>query len=129
MMHGSRDGTPGPPPPRAGLEVSAVQVARAIAEREPLILVDCRTEEERRIASIAGSVHVPMSAAAELVAELLEEHGEVPAMPPVVVHCHHGVRSLRMVCELHARGLPNARSMAGGIHQWSLLVDRSVPTY
>jgi rhodanese-related sulfurtransferase len=48
---------------------------------------------------------------------------------PVVVHCHHGVRSLRVAHWLRERGFSGARSMRGGIDAWSLEVDASIPRY
>lgn len=93
----------------------------------PILLLDCRTEQERAIASIAGSFFVPLHLLESKVDEIrdqLEERGA----GTVVVHCHHGVRSLRATAILRAAGL-DAHSMAGGIHLWSLDIDRSVPTY
>lgn len=110
------------------LEVSPRDVALAIAQRKPLLLVDCRREDERRFCSIEGSIHVPMSRAAEWIDELREDRGEAPP-PPIVVHCHHGVRSMQVVGLLQAAGFADARSMAGGIDLWSIDVDPAVPRY
>ena len=48
---------------------------------------------------------------------------------PLVVLCHHGVRSYRVVCWLREQGLTACQSMAGGIERWSAEVDPKVPTY
>ena len=88
-------------------------------------LVDCRTDAEREVATIAGAEHVPM----ERVAEWIEDLRDDDEAPPIVVHCHHGVRSLQVVALLQAAGFTDARSMAGGIHLWSRAVDPSVATY
>jgi rhodanese-related sulfurtransferase len=47
----------------------------------------------------------------------------------IVVHCHHGVRSLRVTNWLRQQGFAQAQSMRGGIEAWSNDVDPSVPTY
>ena len=110
------------------LEISPRAVARALADGEPILLVDCRREDERRYCSIEGSRHVPMQRAAEWIEELLEERDEHPT-PPIVVFCHHGVRSMQVVGLLQAAGFAHARSMAGGIDLWSVAVDSAVPRY
>ena len=46
----------------------------------------------------------------------------------IVVHCHHGVRSLRVTHWLRERGFA-ATSMRGGIDAWSAEVDPTVPVY
>ena len=48
---------------------------------------------------------------------------------PIVVHCHHGVRSLRVTHWLRERGFPAVTSMQGGIDAWSTDVDPNVPKY
>ena len=48
---------------------------------------------------------------------------------PLVVHCHHGMRSMRVANFLRANGFPQAQSMAGGIEAWSVEIDDSVPRY
>jgi rhodanese-related sulfurtransferase len=48
---------------------------------------------------------------------------------PVVVYCHHGVRSLQVVNWLREQGVEACQSMAGGIDRWSLEIDPSVPRY
>jgi rhodanese-related sulfurtransferase len=48
---------------------------------------------------------------------------------PVVVYCHHGMRSLDVTVWLRAQGVENVRSLAGGIDRWSLEMDQKVPRY
>ena len=91
---------------------------------EEIILVDCRTAAERDLARIADALHLPMH---ELTARL-EGLRQFEAVP-IVVHCHHGARSLQVTAALRQAGFDDVRSMAGGIHLWSLDVDPSVPVY
>jgi rhodanese-related sulfurtransferase len=56
--------------------------------------------------------------------DLLEE-----LTTPVVLFCHHGVRSLTVVEWLREQGLPECLSMNGGIDRWSREVDPRVPRY
>jgi rhodanese-related sulfurtransferase len=48
---------------------------------------------------------------------------------PIIVHCHHGGRSLRVAKWLREQGFIQAQSMAGGIDAWSLQIDPDVPRY
>ena len=65
-----------------------------------------------------------MSELGERVEELEPHRGDM-----IVVYCHHGVRSLRVTQALRGAGFVKVQSMAGGIDQWSLQVDASVPRY
>jgi rhodanese-related sulfurtransferase len=90
----------------------------------PALLIDCRTREEHATARIDGAVLIPMN---ELAAKLdeLEDHQE----RPIVVHCHHGMRSMQVTMFLRSKGFERTYSMAGGIERWSREIDPSVPRY
>jgi rhodanese-related sulfurtransferase len=105
-------------------EATPLEVKTMFESSEKPLLIDCRTGQERDLARIEGSVHVPMQ---ELSTHLdrLREFEDAP----VIVHCHHGARSLKVTAALRAAGFTNVRSMAGGIHLWSLVVDPSIPGY
>jgi rhodanese-related sulfurtransferase len=102
------------------------RLAAAATPDRPLLL-DCRTEQERSIASIKGSLFVPLHLL-ELKLDEIREALEDAGQKAVVVHCHHGVRSLRATAILRAAGI-DAHSLAGGIHLWSQDIDPSVPVY
>ena len=119
------DGPPPEPVLREHLEIAPREVDARRRRGEAMRLVDCRTDAEREVARIEDAEHVPM----ERVAEWIEDLRDDDEAPPIVVHCHHGVRSLQVVALLQAAGFTDARSMAGGIHLWSRAVDPSVATY
>lgn len=102
---------------------AAQQLRNAVNSSQPLLL-DCRTPEEHATARIHGSVLIPMQEIAERLAEL-----EPWRDKPIIVHCHHGVRSLRVTHFLREKGFSQAQSMKGGIDAWSVEVDPSVPRY
>lgn len=85
------------------------------------VLLDVRTTDERKLACIPGSMHIP-------IAELGERRGELPRGKIVVTHCHHGVRNLFAANMLRRYGI-EAKSMDGGIDRWSREIDASVPRY
>lgn len=108
------------PDPADGMELSPVRVQEllpAIA-REEITLLDCREEEEWRYNRLPGARWAPLSRFAE----------QTPPAGPVIVYCHHGMRSLRAAEWLRARGC-HAWSMSGGIEEWSLAIDPAVPRY
>ena len=49
--------------------------------------------------------------------------------PPVVIYCHHGMRSLQATQFLRQRGMAKVWSLAGGIDAWSREINPGVPRY
>lgn len=89
-----------------------------------IALVDCREQSEYDIAKIQGAVLMPMRQwppDPEALAQLDSKR--------VVVHCHHGGRSLRVANWFRLNGHPEATSMSGGIDQWSQDIDASIERY
>ena len=109
------------------IELSAAEAADVLRQMPPseaLLLLDCRTSEEYATAKIAGSLLLPMQEIPERVAEI-----EAWRDKPIIVHCHHGMRSLRVAKWLREQGFTLAQSMQGGIDSWSTHVDPTVPRY
>ncbi|MBP7948259.1 MAG: rhodanese [Verrucomicrobiales bacterium] len=89
-----------------------------------LRLVDCRERDEWNFCRIEGAELIALS---EFAAEAPRRFaGE---QRPIVVYCHHGMRSMQAVRMLRALGVENAWSLAGGIDQWSRDIDPAVPRY
>jgi len=107
------------------MELPATDVHSGLIGHSPdSLLLDCREPDEHAIARIEGARLIPMREIPERLAEL-----EPWRSKPVVVHCHHGVRSLRVVQWLRQQGFAHAQSMRGGIDAWSLEVDPTIPRY
>ena len=106
------------------IEISVREVASLRASNEEFLLLDCREPIEYEVASIDGAVLIPMGEIQSRVGEL-ESYRDTR----VVVHCHHGRRSLMVADWLRSNGFSGAQSMAGGIEAWSDEVDTSVPKY
>jgi rhodanese-related sulfurtransferase len=88
-----------------------------------LRFIDVREPEEHAICQIEGATLMPMRTVPQHLHEL-EDGGD-----PIVVFCHHGIRSLSVVDWLRNHGVENCQSMSGGIDLWSLQVDPAVPRY
>lgn len=100
---------------------SVTDCAAWLAGPEAPQLVDCRTAEEWALARLPGAVLMPL-------VELEERAADLDPTRPVLVYCHHGVRSVHGALILEALG-HTADSMRGGIDAWSLYVDPTVPRY
>lgn len=110
---------------RPDWEVTPLDLAAWLrSDPESICLVDCRTPEEHALARIEGSVLIPLP---DLVSDL--ENLDIEPGTKVIVHCHHGQRSLRATLALRQMGIEDCWSLAGGIDAWSCSVDPQVPRY
>ena len=112
-----------PPAIAAEWEIHPTEVKKLL-DAGNLILIDVRTPGEWDVARISGAILIPLAELETRVIEIASSSSQ-----PMVVHCHHGVRSLRAVQWLRAYGFSHARSMMAGIDGWSRWVDPSVPRY
>lgn len=106
-------------------EVSAREVKARIDAGQPLRLIDCREPGEHALTRIEGAELIPMNTVPQQLQHLEGQAEEAP----LVVFCHHGVRSMNVVNWLRHQGVENCQSMAGGIDAWSCEVDPAVPRY
>jgi rhodanese-related sulfurtransferase len=88
------------------------------------LLIDCREPNEYQHCRIEGSQLIPMNEIPDRLSEL-ESHRD----QTLIIHCHHGGRSLRVVEYLRANGFPTAQNMTGGIDAWSQQIDETVARY
>lgn len=105
-------------------EISVQQVKQLQEQGDDLLLLDCRETDEYDLVRIAGATLMPMSEIAGRVSEL-QPHRE----RRIVVHCHHGMRSLQVTDWLRRQDFPHVQSMAGGIDAWSVEIDPQLPRY
>lgn len=101
------------------------ELARWRQEGRPLRLLDVREKEEWGIARIDGAELLPLSEAPAWLPGLAAE----PGSAPIVVLCHHGVRSARVCGLLLSHGVQEVWNLRGGIDAWSQTVDDRVPRY
>ena len=81
---------------------------------------------------VLPGVHMVARIDGALLVNKADSMAKVLAWPKetrILVHCHHGIRSLDAVAYLRERGFEQAQSVAGGIDAWSTRVDRTVPRY
>ncbi len=90
--------------------------------RDEFMLVDCRDESERTVASIEGAVPLDR-AALEADPNILDRSREI------VLFCHRGEISALLVGFLKEQGFRAVKSLEGGIHAYAEQVDPDIPTY
>jgi rhodanese-related sulfurtransferase len=105
------------------LEITSGEVKRRLDSGEKLRLIDVREPFEFQMAHIKGSELIPMRGVPQALPSLEAED------TPLIVFCHHGMRSLQVVSWLREQGVDHCTSMAGGIDRWSLEIDGAVPRY
>lgn len=106
------------------IEIDVYTVNELRESGAPFLLLDCRQDSEYETAKIDGSLLIPMGELRERIDEL-EPHKD----GRIVVHCHHGGRSMQVTQALRSMGFEQTQNMAGGIDAWSQLIDDSVPRY
>lgn len=106
-------------------EITPKEVKQKLDAGEAVHLIDVREPGEFQITRIAGAELVPMNTVPAALQKLEAQADE----GTLIVFCHHGVRSLRVVNWLREQGLTACQSMAGGIDRWSLEVDGGVVRY
>lgn len=106
------------------IETDVATVAAMRRNGDDFLLLDVREQNEYELAKIDGSLLIPMSELGPRLGELEPYREQL-----IVVHCHHGVRSMQVTEALRGSGFAQVQSMAGGIDQWSELIDPGVPRY
>lgn len=105
-------------------ELSPLEVQQQLQDDPNAVLLDCREDNEYQLVHIQNCRLLPMS-------QLVERVGEIQdyADRPVIVYCHHGMRSLRVANWLAGNGFTDVASMSGGIDLWALEIDPDLPRY
>lgn len=110
-------------------ELKPVEVAALRAAPNPPILLDVREVYEYHWASLgAGVVTAPLSDLAARGLPALPPEASDP-QTPLIVFCHHGVRSAQVVLWLRQQGWDQVYNLQGGIDAWAAEVDASVGRY
>lgn len=103
-------------------EVDVKQLKKKIDSKEDFILIDVRNPDEFEYCHIDG-VLIPMG-------EIPERYSEIPKDKEVIIHCHHGGRSKKVIAWLQDNfEYKNLYNLAGGIHKWSEEIDSTVAIY
>ena len=102
-------------------EIGARELEQA-RQRGDMVLVDVREPQEHAIAHIEGARLVPLGTLPARISEL-------DSSQPIVLFCHHGIRSRMALDFMRRAGFAKVRHLRGGIDAWSSDVDPTVPRY
>ena len=104
------------------LEIDTDTLRELRGSGDELQLVDIRDDWEREICSLSGTIDIPM-------ARLPNELDRLSPDTPVVVLCHHGMRSMQVAAWLRHQGFAEAVSVSGGIDTWARQIDPTLALY
>lgn len=89
-------------------------------------LIDVREPEEVDKASLPGFHVLPLQQFGSWGPEVTTKFDP---QKDTYVMCHHGMRSLQVAKWLQTQGFRRVFNVAGGIHEYAVKVDPSIPTY
>ncbi len=103
--------------------ITVTELKAKLDAGEAVRLIDVREPHEHQHARIPGAELKPLGQITQWMQELADKD------EAIILHCHHGMRSDRACQFLAAQGFTNLKNLTGGIDDWSLQVDQSVPRY
>ncbi len=86
------------------------------------VLLDVREPWEFDICNIEGSLNIPMG-------EIPQRQHEFDPDEEIVVICHHGIRSMKVIWYLQQNGFTSLVNLDGGVDAWARQVDSDMPVY
>ena len=101
---------------------SPTELQRWRQDGKAFLLLDVRTDEETAICTLPDSVHIPMNL-------IPLRSNELPDGLPIVVYCHHGIRSLHTAMYLADAGFETLYNLQGGIDAWAEQIDENMARY
>ena len=104
------------------LEITVHELQAKRNAGEDFVLLDVREAEEVALVQLPHSVHIPLGDIPSRLQELDPE-------AEIVVYCHHGVRSLRVVHFLRQHDFAQVVNLAGGIDAWANEIDPRMARY
>ena len=81
-----------------------------------------REPDEVAFVSLPGAIYIPMG-------EIPGRLHELDPDKTIVVYCHHGVRSMRVVNFLLQRDFENVANLEGGIDAWAIEIEPEMLRY
>lgn len=104
------------------VQLTPQQVQDGLQKQPAPLLLDVREEDEVRLCALPGSLHIPMNL-------IPLRHNELPDDIPIIVYCHHGIRSLNVARYLAHVGFENMANLQGGIDAWARQIDPTMARY
>ena len=106
----------------ASKEITAEELKALLDSKKPVKIIDVREPNEYDICHISGAKLIPLS-------EFMQRIGELDSADELVLHCHHGVRSMKALELLQSAGFRKVKSLRGGIDEWAEKIEPGMPRY
>ena len=103
-------------------QLSPAELQRWRQDGKAFLQLDVRTDEETAVCALPDSVHIPMNL-------IPLRSNELPDGLPIVVYCHHGIRSLHTAMYLADAGFETLYNLQGGIDAWAAQIDENMARY
>lgn len=91
----------------------------AALDREKVVLLDVRTDEEFDNGAIAGAMHIPLDS-------LRDRLGEIPTGKPLYVNCQSGLRSY-LACRILSGNGFDCYNLSGGYRLYKSIFGKGIP--
>ena len=105
-------------------QISPLALKERLDSEHPPRLLDVREIHEHDLVSLPGATLIPLGQLAQRVDEIEGWKHE-----PVVVLCHHGIRSQHAIAFLSSVGFQHLENLQSGIDGFAALADPSLPRY
>jgi rhodanese-related sulfurtransferase len=103
-------------------QLSPSEALQRLRESPAACLLDVREQWEWDLVRVEGSQHMPMN-------EVPQRWQSLPEDAPILVLCHHGVRSNAVAQYLLRSGVEGVYNIRGGIDAWASEVDPTLAKY
>ena len=96
-------------------QLTPQQLQDKLSASSDILLLDVREPEEAALCRLPNSILIPMN-------ELSDDI-------PIIVYCHHGIRSHYCALYLADAGFEQTANLKGGIDAWAREIDPAMPRY
>ncbi len=103
-------------------QISPKQLKELFDKKEDFVLVDVREQHEYQICHIEGSKLIPLG-------QIKQRSEELDKNKLIVLHCHHGGRSMQALSYLKGLGFTKLKNLDGGIDLWAEDVEQGMAKY
>ena len=104
------------------VEMTVQEVDALLKGPNPPRVVDVRQPAEWELVRMKDGVLLSQ----ELLEEMMESWDKDE---PLVLYCHHGIRSMQAAMYFAQQGFNKVITMRGGINAWAREIDTSLPVY
>ena len=103
-------------------EITVEEFSNIKEKKADVVLIDVREPHEYEICNIEGSRLIPLG-------ELKDRTDELDPQDEIVIHCHHGGRSMKAATFLAEQGFNKVKNLKGGIDEWAEKYDSDMARY